>query len=314
MKLHAARYALAFAVLAAPSGALAESGDATAQADALFRSAKSLRAAGKYPEACAAFAESKRLASGIGVSLYLADCYERVGKTASAWTEFRDAEKRARGRNDKRADVAHARAAALEPRLGHIGVANPVGPTTGADVTIDGGEPLPVATWATAAVDAGNHEVTLRLAGRVAVRAVAHVEPGRWAIVRFDDPQVTLSSGLAAPAASTSGGVGTNGGDKVDTRRVAGYSLLAAGVVGIVAGAGLLALKNQSLSTGAPDGAPTVDQGAAIGSDVAFALGGAALVSAVILYLTAPTPKDTAFTFAPAPLVGGAGAILTAHF
>ncbi len=56
MKLHAARYALAFAVLAAPSGALAESGDATAQADALFRSAKSLRAAGKYPEACAAFA------------------------------------------------------------------------------------------------------------------------------------------------------------------------------------------------------------------------------------------------------------------
>jgi hypothetical protein len=79
--------------------------------------------------------------------------------------------------------------------------------------------------------------------------------------------------------------------------------------VGVAAGIGLLALKNDSTADGGP-----VDQSAATGSDVAFAIGGAALVSAVIVYLTAPAPKDSALVVAPVPLVGGAGAFLSARF
>src|SRR5882672_9354066 len=75
-----------------------------ARADSLFNAAKALLDSGQYVDACAKFAESKRLAPGLGVTLYLADCYERIGRTASAWTEFLSAEGLARQRNDKRAD------------------------------------------------------------------------------------------------------------------------------------------------------------------------------------------------------------------
>ena len=66
------------------------------------------------------FAESKRLAPGLGVTLYLADCYERIGRTASAWTEFKAAEGLARARSDQRAEVARALAQALEPKLERV--------------------------------------------------------------------------------------------------------------------------------------------------------------------------------------------------
>ncbi len=101
----------------APRAAKAQSKDDVARADALFNAAKALTDAGQYADACAKYAESKRLAPGLGVSMYLADCYEHIGRTASAWTEFRAAEGLARARNDKRADVARKHAQALEPKL-----------------------------------------------------------------------------------------------------------------------------------------------------------------------------------------------------
>src|SRR6516162_11727139 len=108
--------------VAVPAAARAQSKEDIARADALFNAAKALTDAGNYADACAKFAESKRLAPGLGVTLYLADCYERIGRTASAWTEFRSAEGLARERNDKRAEVARGRAQALEPKLNRLTV------------------------------------------------------------------------------------------------------------------------------------------------------------------------------------------------
>jgi hypothetical protein len=114
-------------------------GSDVAQAEALFNEAKELRDAGRFAEACPKFAESRRLGPGIGVTLHLADCYEKVGKTQSAWTEFRNAEKLAREREDKRADVASARAQALEPRLNRLTLVVPVAAgQAGPEVIFDG--------------------------------------------------------------------------------------------------------------------------------------------------------------------------------
>src|SRR4051794_40657418 len=44
-------------------------------AEALFDEGKLLAKAGKYSEACPKFAESLRLDTGIGIMLFLADCY-----------------------------------------------------------------------------------------------------------------------------------------------------------------------------------------------------------------------------------------------
>src|ERR1700682_1070652 len=115
--------ALAIAIAAYPATAHAQSRDDIARADTLFNAGKALTDAGQYGDACAKFAESKRLAPGLGVTLYLADCYEHVGRNASAWTEFLSAEGLARERNDKRAEVARGRAQGLEPKLNRLTIA-----------------------------------------------------------------------------------------------------------------------------------------------------------------------------------------------
>ncbi|MBV9949966.1 MAG: hypothetical protein JOZ69_24195 [Myxococcales bacterium] len=151
---------------AAPRGARAQSREDVARADALFNAAKALTDAGQFADACAKFAESKRLAPGLGVTLYLADCYEHIGRTASAWSEFRSAEGLARDRSDKRADVARARAQNLEPRLTRLTITlSPYIARTGLQLLRDGvavadeelGLPVPV--------DPGDHTVVASAPG-----------------------------------------------------------------------------------------------------------------------------------------------------
>ena len=108
--------------LATPGIAQAQEGD-PAHAEALFNTAMRLQDARMFEEACPKFAESKRLAPGIGVTLHLADCYERLGRKASALREFREAQKMALERHDKRADVASAHASALEPQVNQLTIA-----------------------------------------------------------------------------------------------------------------------------------------------------------------------------------------------
>src|SRR5580700_11230615 len=95
------------------AGAQAELG----KADALFNAGRSLLEAGEYSDACPKFAESQKLAPGLGVTLYLADCYERLGRTASALAEFRRAVTIALARGDARGTVAEQRASSLEGRV-----------------------------------------------------------------------------------------------------------------------------------------------------------------------------------------------------
>ncbi len=88
------------------------------KASALFSEARKLVDAGDYKQACPKFEQSLSLNVGIGVQFNLADCWEHVGRTASAHLLFEGvaASARALGQN-ARADIAQARADALEPRL-----------------------------------------------------------------------------------------------------------------------------------------------------------------------------------------------------
>src|ERR1700690_176585 len=194
--------AVAIALLV-PAVARAQSPDDVARADALFNAGKQLRDAGQYTDACPQFAQSSRLAPGIGVSLYLADCYERVGRTASAWTEFRKAEKLARDRNDKRADLARARSEALEPKLSGPTIAVPPAVAHVApDVLLDGARIGPDEWNAAMAVDPGDHVVTVSVPGQAPRMLSAHVEAGiRTAMVHLDNFCPPPPSPTLAPAA-----------------------------------------------------------------------------------------------------------------
>jgi tetratricopeptide (TPR) repeat protein len=139
--------------------------DATnrAAAEALFNDARQLVSQGKYAEACPKFAESNRLDPATGTLLNLADCYEKVGKTASAWAAFTEVASMA---NDSRAQFARGRAAALLPTLAKLTL-QLANPPAGAVITRDGvampvamlGVPIPV--------DPGRHVIEATAPGRI---------------------------------------------------------------------------------------------------------------------------------------------------
>jgi hypothetical protein len=145
-----------------PQPAQSSATDARALAEMLFFTARGLMEAGRYAEACGKLNESYRLDPAPGTLLNLAVCNEKVGKSASAWGEFRDslAEARRMNRPD-REKLASEHIAALEPELSYlaISVAPAVRSIRGLEITRNG-IPLTSAAWETdLPVDPGDVEV-----------------------------------------------------------------------------------------------------------------------------------------------------------
>ena len=94
-----------------------------AAAEALFDQGVRLMKQNSFSDACPKLEESERIDPAVGTLLYLGECYERVGKTASAWATFREAASLANNMNQSdRARVAGSRAQELEPRLSRLSI------------------------------------------------------------------------------------------------------------------------------------------------------------------------------------------------
>jgi hypothetical protein len=305
------------AVLLHAGVARAQPDDAAAQADALFQQAMQLRSAGSFAEACPKFLASKQLAPAIGVTMYLADCYERIGRSASAWREFREAEKLARARNDKRADVAARHAAALEPTIGRLTVTGPTPVQSGTQVTVDGAD-LPQAYWGAAvAVDPGDHVVTVAIPGQAAKNYVAHVDAGSpTAVVSLGAPAEASAPATSAPAAATAAEATPAESAPADRHlpgRIGGIGLMVAGLAGVGIGTWLVTDKVTEM----PDGQvcePHLRPNAVPEAAVGFSLGGIALISgAVLFYVNRAGRSEVAVSPTVMP-GGGGGAVLRGSF
>ena len=137
-----------------------------AAAEALFDAAKKLYAEKKFAEACARFDASEKLDPGVGTLLYLADCYEHVGRTASAWATFREAGSLAKVASQaERERIAHERAALLEPKLYRLTVT--VAATPPGLKVMRGDEEVQRETFGTGLpVDPGTYAITATAKGK----------------------------------------------------------------------------------------------------------------------------------------------------
>jgi tetratricopeptide (TPR) repeat protein len=161
--------AVAAAALALALPARAEpTANQRATAEALFRRATELMDAQKFTEACEKFQASQDLDPMLGTLLYLADCYDRAGRSASAWALFQTASQKARlaGQGD-RERIAKERADNLEARLSLLDVkVAPGRQVPGLEVSV-GGTPVPAASFNTALpFDPGPTRVEARAPGR----------------------------------------------------------------------------------------------------------------------------------------------------
>lgn len=117
-----------FASLAPVFCCLLQAAPASAQTDkaaaeALFDQGVRLMKQNSFNDACPKLEESEHIDPAVGTLLYLGECYERIGKTASAWATFREAASLAGNSNQvDRARIAGGRAQDLEPKLSRLTV------------------------------------------------------------------------------------------------------------------------------------------------------------------------------------------------
>jgi hypothetical protein len=170
-----------------------------ASARALFGEGQKLVQTGQYGAACPKFEAASRLFESAGLLVNLGDCYEKLGRTASASDAFAHAVQvgtRANRPNETR--EATRRQQELAGRLTRLSIRVPR-EVPGLKVTRDG-VPVPSASWNTPiAVDPGTHLVRAEADGYTPwIQSVAIAEEGRTATV--DVPELASSP---TPTAST---------------------------------------------------------------------------------------------------------------
>ncbi len=149
--------AVSATTMAAPSAA------DVAVAQRSFDEARALFGAGKTAEACEKFAQSQHLDPKLGTLLNLAICHEKLGKVASAWSEFHDARSIATaGALKERVQFADEHLATLAPLLSYVRVRMDGQTRASAPTVRLDGEPVdPAALDTDIPVDPGDHQIVV---------------------------------------------------------------------------------------------------------------------------------------------------------
>jgi hypothetical protein len=171
----------------------------------LFDDAMTLLNRGQISDACPKFEESLRQSYNINAQYFLADCLEKMGKTASAWTTFLTVTSRSReAGDDKRERAARKRADGLERRLVRFKIIVN-SEVDGLEVRRNGvlvGRPM----WATAVpIDPGSYEFSASAPGYLPYETTVNAtSPGR--VFEVNIPELSRKSipVASAPAVRSS--------------------------------------------------------------------------------------------------------------
>jgi hypothetical protein len=168
-----------------------------AAAEALFNDGRALMEKGETERACDKFAESQRLDPSPGTSLNLASCYEKLGRTASAWAEYQVAERMAttQGRTAI-ADEARRKAENLGASLGTLNV-EVTEPIDGLEVQLGDTKLAAAALGSKLPVDPGSYTLRVTAPGYHPHEVSVTIQDGEASNVTI--PKLTPESEPAVP-------------------------------------------------------------------------------------------------------------------
>lgn len=290
----------------------------------LFDEGMTLFNAGRLAEACPKFEASFRQYPGIGTRGKLAECYEKLGRLATAYRTYRETYQLAMKSGDAvRAQIASERAAALEPRLGRYVIVVPGGSDL-PNLTVSRGHiPIERSTWSTPQfVDAGTILFEFSAPNHVTQLRRVTITDGQAIEVRV--PKLALANGdaTATPteepedkAQETSFTPPPYEPERPsEWQKPTGLIVAGVGVAGLAASGifGILAkTKYDDAFDGGgcevssrrctAEGQRSVDdaRGAATTSTVFAIAGGALAATGLVLYLTAPSTRSTGLRVVP---------------
>jgi hypothetical protein len=332
--------ALLLALAALSQSALAQPEDREA-ARPLFDEGRALAAQGHYAEACPRLEQAAKLFAGSGLLLNLGDCYEHIGRTASAWATFGDAAAAAvRAKNTDAEAEANRRRALVEPKLTRV-VLQVSGDAPGLTLTLDGhgvgraqwGAPIPV--------DPGPQDIRAEAPGfrpwsssqtidapagtmTVAVPALSPIAPEMPAPVPSPVAPPPAAAAPTAPATEPAPA------SPMGAPKILGLVAGGVGVAGLAVGSAFgfmsISQKNQQQSTcgstptctGADHAQAVSDHSSAVTdglvSTVGIVAGGALLVGGAVLFFAIPGRSDAGVQVTPSVGANGGGLSLSGSF
>jgi hypothetical protein len=278
--------------------------------------------AGRYASGCPALAESYRIDPHPGVLFTLAECENKWGKVASAFTHYEayldlfahmsDEQKSHQRGRDR---IAASQRDALRPVLPQLTIALPASAPAGTTVTRDGDALGAPSLGAALPVDPGEHVIVATTPDGVHHETRVTVERGQRRTVILDLSAIPTPSATSTPTAtttttatSTTNSTSTPNPTTTSTANplrtwawIAGGIGLAGLAVGSIAGAVVMGDASTIQSQCRPDlscspsGLSAASQSRTFApiSDVGFAVGGAGLATALVLFLL-PGPRPVA--------------------
>ena len=282
---------LAGAFLLSSKSAVAQTAQSSrnAQSEGLVQQGQALLENGDVAGACAKFEAAETLEISPVTLFRLGDCYQRSGRTASAWHAFLEAQALAQG--GKKYDLAQRaaeRVSAIEPKLSRLVFVVPMTSRVPGLTVRLGANTVPPAAWGTPIpVDAGVQRVSASAQGYRAWSV--DIDMGGREGQRYSVDVPTLSPDSNQQSR----------GDRGRALRTAGVVTGSVGLAGLGAGAVFSVLSRNgndasTCSKGTAQCAQTPANKTSLSdaATVSFALGGALLATGVTLFVVAPSADN----------------------
>jgi serine/threonine-protein kinase len=319
------------------TGFAQSSSQAKAAAEALFDEGVSLLKEADYAAACKKLEASEAVEPAVGTLLYLGECYARLGRTASAWATFREGASLATASGQfERAKQAKSRADAIEPGLSYVTIVVTKAVLSLPELRVlRGSETVSLAVLGTRVpLDPGKTTIEVSAKGYEPYKTVVEVNSGGSVVVEIPEltavvPETQTSGTLEPPLTNSTNPLGgstdlrTIHSDVVDpgkTQRILGWVMMGVGIGGVGIGTyfGVKAMSQNSKAESGSCDNNTCERKSdldlvnsardmATGANIAFAVGGAAIIGGVITYWLAPKAQTARYHISPQLAQNGFG-------